>query len=184
MLEQFIAAFVLIFLSELGDKSQIAMILLASKYHKNQRMIFLGAISAFALLFLIAVIFGNFVLSIVPAYLLKILSSIAFILIGFYILIERQEKKIKVKKGHPFIVSFFLISLSEIGDKTQISAILLTARLEDPLSIFLGAIAAETLLVIIALIFGKKLAEKISIKTLKKVSAALFIAIGIVSIFM
>jgi len=184
MLEQFIAAFILIFLSEFGDRSQLAMILLASRYHKKYKMVFLGAISAFALLFLIAVIFGNFILEIIPVSLLKILSGIAFVIIGLFILIEKENKKVKIKKGHPFIVSFFLISLSEIGDKTQISAILLTARLGEASSIFLGAILAEALLIIFAIIFGKKLSEKVGIRTLKKVSAALFIAIGIVSIFM
>lgn len=50
MFEAFLAALSLVAVSEFGDRSQVAALLLGAKYRNHRRKVFLGEIAAFALL--------------------------------------------------------------------------------------------------------------------------------------
>ena len=80
-----IATFTSIFLAELGDKTQIAAIVMTSKTNKPLT-VFIGSMIAFAVITLIGVTFGAGLTKIVPIDYIKYLSAIAFIAIGILIL--------------------------------------------------------------------------------------------------
>ncbi|MDR4508068.1 MAG: TMEM165/GDT1 family protein [Candidatus Brocadiaceae bacterium] len=84
----FFTAFVSIFLAELGDKTQIASILLASKTHKPVA-VFFGSMIAFAVVTLIAVAAGTVITKFISPSFIKSGSAVAFILVGILILIGK-----------------------------------------------------------------------------------------------
>jgi Ca2+/H+ antiporter, TMEM165/GDT1 family len=80
---QFITAFIAIFLAELGDKTQIAMITMSAS-SKNALSVFLGGASALVLLTGIAVVAGEAVTRYVPESMLSKISAVLFVLIGIW----------------------------------------------------------------------------------------------------
>ncbi len=79
------ATFALVFVAELGDKTQLATMLLAAE-SKSLAAVFLGAAGALALSALIGVAAGDLISRVVPMKYLQISAGIAFIVIGFLLL--------------------------------------------------------------------------------------------------
>jgi putative Ca2+/H+ antiporter (TMEM165/GDT1 family) len=78
-----------------------------------------------------------------------------------------------------FLATFGTIFLAELGDKTQLAAILMTSKTKLPLSVFTGASLALCLVTLFGVLFGEGLIAVIPQNILKKVAALAFIAIGL-----
>ncbi|MBI2971938.1 MAG: TMEM165/GDT1 family protein [Candidatus Aenigmarchaeota archaeon] len=180
MLEGLVPAFALVALSEFGDRSQLAAMLLGARFRKHHAAVFLGALCGFALLFFLSVIFASVVAEFVQLAHLKLVSAGAFVVMGLYIIMSNDSKEVSVKRGKgPFIASFSLVAFSELGDKTQLAVMVLAASMHDPAGVFLGSLAAVALLTFPAVYIGKHVAQKVPLKTIKTVSGIVFIAFGI-----
>ncbi|HHX24576.1 MAG: TMEM165/GDT1 family protein [Tepidanaerobacteraceae bacterium] len=83
----FLMAFCMLFLAELGDKTQLAVFTLVTQY-KKPLPIFLGASLALVLVTLIGALFGEVVSRYVPEAYLKLAAGILFVGIGIFVLIE------------------------------------------------------------------------------------------------
>jgi putative Ca2+/H+ antiporter (TMEM165/GDT1 family) len=81
--KEFLTAFAAIFIAELGDKTQLAMISLSAT-SKNPVLIFLGGASALLLLTAIAVLAGEAVTRYVPEAVLSKIAAVLFVLIGIW----------------------------------------------------------------------------------------------------
>jgi putative Ca2+/H+ antiporter (TMEM165/GDT1 family) len=77
----FAATFGLLFVAELGDKTQLAVISMTSK-HQKPAAVFLGAISALAAVTLLGVLGGQALGRIVPAAVLQRIAAVAFVVLG------------------------------------------------------------------------------------------------------
>ena len=75
--------------------------------------------------------------------------------------------------------AFAAIALAELGDKTQLAAISLTASSNRPLSVFLGVSAGLVLVSLMGVLFGAALAEIIPLAIIRKVAALAFVLIGV-----
>lgn len=76
-----LSTFALIFLAEMGDKTQLAAITMVSRT-RSPLAVFLGASLAMALVTLIGVLGGELLTRLVPEEYLRKIAAIAFILIG------------------------------------------------------------------------------------------------------
>lgn len=81
--------------------------------------------------------------------------------------------------GKEFGLAFVTVFLAELGDKTQLSTLLMTAESQSPWIIFLGAAAALVTTSLCGVLIGQWLARRVSENTLNTVTGAslLFIAI-------
>ena len=75
--------------------------------------------------------------------------------------------------------TFGVIFLAELGDKTQLAAISLSASSRKPLSIFIGASLALTAVSAIGVAVGAGLSEVLPLAVIRKVAAAAFVLIGL-----
>ena len=82
--------FVTVFLAEMGDKTQLTTITLSSTTNKPLA-VFIGSSIALILATLLGALAGGSIANLIPAYLLKLLSGIVFLIIGFNLL--SQSKK-------------------------------------------------------------------------------------------
>ncbi|TLD42472.1 MAG: hypothetical protein JETT_1215 [Candidatus Jettenia ecosi] len=82
------STFITIFLAELGDKTQLASILMTSKTNKPV-LVFIGAMLAFALVTVIGIAAGSVITKFVPLNFIKVGAAIAFIIIGILILLGK-----------------------------------------------------------------------------------------------
>ncbi|MBD3193600.1 MAG: hypothetical protein GF317_00990 [Candidatus Lokiarchaeota archaeon] len=194
----FLYAFSLIFIAELGDKTQLVMFYLSSKGY-NSRLLILGGITGFLIiLFLggaIALILSNFIN---PNWI-SLISGLVFLILGSYQLIQllRTARKTTVKQSditnnnqenedkvdsNAFIIGFISIFSMELGDKTQLLTILLASASSNIIATLLGAWIALSLLAIIGVVAGSFISKKVPQKYLDYFTSILFIIIGLIVI--
>lgn len=180
MLLDFFIPFVAVALAELGDKTQLAVLTLATKYkeQKEHNSLFCGAMLAFLLVDGVAIVFGGIVAPYIPATIIKIIAGSLFILFGILIFCSKDKEILKIKNGSIFHAAFVLIFLAELGDKTQIAAGLFATQY-NLLLVFVGVMAALAVLTGSAIVVGKKLKGYVHEKYLKWGSGILFLVIGI-----
>lgn len=83
-------SFFIIFLAELGDKTQL-MVMSMSARSKSPQMVFFGAAVALVASSLVAVLAGDFVLRAVPIKLIHIGTGVAFVIIGGALVVKSLQ---------------------------------------------------------------------------------------------
>jgi Ca2+/H+ antiporter, TMEM165/GDT1 family len=78
-----------------------------------------------------------------------------------------------------FGTAFITLFLAELGDKTQLAVITMTASTESKLSVFLGASLALIVVTLIAVLLGGVLSQYIPTEWLQRIVAVAFIVIGV-----
>jgi Ca2+/H+ antiporter, TMEM165/GDT1 family len=78
-----------------------------------------------------------------------------------------------------FLTAFAALFIAELGDKTQLAVITMSASSKSPLSVFLGGSLALVLLTGIGVVAGEIVTKYVPEAILSKIAAVLFIAIGI-----
>jgi len=86
-----LTTFGMIFLAELGDKTQLATFAFAAE-SKSRLAVFLGAAGALLLTTLLAVVFGSAASRLIPASYVKIGAGSLFILLGLWMLVFQGGK--------------------------------------------------------------------------------------------
>ncbi len=172
------AVFAIIFLAELGDKTQLVMLTLGARY--ALRATWFGAAAAFLILNVMAVAAGTFVYEVMPERVLRVLAGALLILFGLLSFRpERRHEPGLQKVQDPLVRSLSLILLMELGDKTQLSLLALTARYRAPFAVFTGATAALWLSAFLALFLGNRLARVVPADKMRMVTGVAFIVFGI-----
>jgi putative Ca2+/H+ antiporter (TMEM165/GDT1 family) len=167
--------FTLIGLAEMGDKSQLVCIALAIRYRAAP--VLLGAIAAFALLNLAAVMIGAAVANWLPEQLITAFVGVLFLLFGAHAFRSKvEESEIIEDKGNHgiFFSTFVLILLAEFGDKTQIAVAGLASTL-DIFAVWLGATLALAVTSGIGVLAGRTALKHVPIVLLHRLSGSLFI---------
>ncbi|RLI31615.1 UPF0016 domain-containing protein [Candidatus Bathyarchaeota archaeon] len=174
-----IASFILFASMELGDKTQLAVIALSMRERSVE--VFIGALLAFALVDGVSVAFGGVLSSLLPTFWIKVGSGVLFLLFGALSLLEgEEEQKVRADLRNVVLSSFSLVTLMELGDKTQFAAILLSARYGAPLLVFLGILLASAVLTGGGVIAGRGLMAAVPSHYIRYISSTLFIAFGLI----
>ena len=77
------------------------------------------------------------------------------------------------------LTTFGIIFLAEMGDKTQLAAMTMSAQTKKPWAVFIGASLALTAVSLIGVLVGGVVGQYIPLEWVKRVAAALFILIGV-----
>jgi len=176
----FAAVFAVIFLAELGDKTQLVLLAMGSRM--PWRMVLAGAMAAFFLLNLLAVTFGALAYRFLPLRALQVVAGAAMVLFGLlYLLREKGAEEGGGDKGGagPFLASFLMMLAMELGDKTQLSLLALAARYGKPLSVFLGGTAALWTTSALAVLLGGQLQRFLPPTKLRRVAGVVFVVFGL-----
>lgn len=78
-----------------------------------------------------------------------------------------------------FLTAFITIFLAEIGDKTQLATLLMTAESQSPWVVFAGAAAALLTTSLLGVLIGRWLAQRLSEETLKTATGAGMLIISV-----
>lgn len=184
-------SFILVFISELGDKTQLLVLSFSSKTKTKNILIGVAIGSLFS--HGIAIAFGS-TLGILNnphiQEIIKFITYITFILFGIFsfISIGKTEnddsnkfidKIVNLKLNYTLIIAFSII-IGELGDKTFLASIGLGIQYPAyKISLILGAILGMVISDLLAISFGKILLSKISDKKIKILSGILFILFGL-----
>ena len=127
----------------------------------------------------IAIAAGSWITTLIDIKILKIISGSVFIIFGIFMLLNRKEEKEDKKYDkNAFISAFLLIFLTEWGDKTQIAAALFATQY-NALLVLIGTMLALTALSLMAIFFGKIIAERMNKNLIKKIGGIVFIILGL-----
>ena len=170
-----------IFIAEMGDKTQLLLVAMASKYKISQ--ILAGTWLATILLNILAVFVGAALSQYLDMRIIKIIAGFAFFWFACAALTDSgQEEENYSGRGRfgPVLAIFGSFFLGELGDKTQLSAITLAASYtQHSFSNAAAVFAGCTLGLILADFIGSKMPTGI----LSKISFLIFAAFGAVSIW-
>lgn len=173
-------SFVVIFLAELGDKSQLMALAFATRY---RALTVLAAVTIATLVVHAgSVLIGTAAALALPTALIQVVAGLSFF--GFAIWTLRgdelgaNEQGRALRSGHWALLTigaaFFL---AELGDKTMLATITL-ATTEEPLGTWLGStlgmVAADALAIGVGAVMGSRLPER----TIKALAATAFVAFG------
>ena len=181
------------FLSELGDKTQLLILSFSAKLKTFTIIIGIALGSLFSHGF--AILFGSSLGNIQNStfeHIIQIITFLSFILIGIYILFFQKESENDKKSALNFIANLkinyvFIIALSiavgELGDKTFLASIGLGVNYPNyKTSLILGAILGMVVSDCIAIFLGKLLSKKLNTNTINKLSGSLFLLFGILGL--
>jgi putative Ca2+/H+ antiporter (TMEM165/GDT1 family) len=182
-LTEFIATsltcFALIVAAEMGDKSQLVCMTLASK-HKAMP-VFFGAVVAFAFLNTLAVVFGLAIANWLPEYVVAGIVAALFAGFGFHSLLlpsEQADEDITEKTGHGvFFTTFFLITVAEFGDKTQLAVVALSST-SAAVAVWLGSTLALATTSALGILAGRTVLRKLPLNVLHKISGSIFLVLA------
>lgn len=186
----FLVSFIMVFISELGDKTQLLVLSFCS-LDKTKNILIGVAIGTF-FSHGIAILFGSafsVLNNVFFDFYLKLFTYISFILLGIIGFLPEKENDNDSKVNFLYKISrlnisyIFIVALSiivgEIGDKTFLASMGL--GLQYPNSKFLlilGSICGMVFSNLLAIIFGKFISSKIDQKYIKILSNILFIILG------
>ena len=78
-----------------------------------------------------------------------------------------------------FGTAFLTLFVAELGDKTQLAVITMTASTESKLSVFLGASLGLVAVTLVGVLMGGVLSQYVPTEWLQRIVAAAFIIIGV-----
>lgn len=184
MLQEMIKAFLLIFVAEMGDKTQILALAFATRFPVKKVLagIGLGAFLNHGL----AVALGNYLSKVVPINTVQMIAGIAFVGFALWTLKpddeKEEEKETKMHLGPTATVALAFF-LGELGDKTQLTAITLAADAKYPIMILAGTVSGMIATGALGIFIGKKLGDRIPELGIKILAASIFMFFGIQKLF-
>jgi Ca2+/H+ antiporter, TMEM165/GDT1 family len=182
-LSAFSAAFILVVLAEMGDKTQFVAMTFAAKYNPYKVLfaIFLGTIANFA----IVIAVGQLLTEVLPLNIISLAASLAFIAFGVWTLKEEKEENRPLKASRFGVVATVGIAffVAELGDKTQLATLSLAAQYHSPISILVGATLAMLVADGVGIVVGVVFCRRIPQRKLKWLSAIIFVLFGLVGIY-
>ena len=176
----FLLSTAVIFVAELGDKSQLMAMTFATRFRWQQVLI--GITLATAAVHLVSVWIGVFIGAALPTQAISVLAGVAFL--GFALwtlrgdsLDDEEQSKAERTKGAVVWAVAGAFFLAELGDKTMLATITL-ATTEGWFGVWLGStlgmVAADALAIAVGAVLGKRLPEKV----IQYGAAALFALFG------
>jgi putative Ca2+/H+ antiporter (TMEM165/GDT1 family) len=172
-------------LAEIGDKTQLLAFILAARFKKPVPII-LGILVATLINHGLAGALGAWITSAVTPEILRWVLGLSFIGMAIWTMIpdkiEEEETKCAQKFGvfGATLITFFL---AEMGDKTQIATVAMAAHYAAPLLVVIGTTLGMLIADVPAVLVGDKLANKIPMKLVHSIAAAIFAILGIATLF-
>lgn len=171
----------LVALAELGDKTQLVCMTLAARHPALP--VLLGAVLAFAVLNLLAVLFGAAAAVWLPQWLVAAVVAVLFAAFGLHALREAGEETVEVRERDGrgvFLSTFVLIFLAELGDKTQL-AVAGLAGTHAAAAVWVGGTLALALTSALGVLAGQTLLRRLPIHLLHRISGGLFLVLAVVA---
>jgi putative Ca2+/H+ antiporter (TMEM165/GDT1 family) len=169
----------LVFVAELGDKSQLMSMTFATRY--RARTVILGAGIACALTNLISALVGNAIGDALPEDVVRIASGVLFLVFALLTLrhlAAGEEPRPPATGGAAVFVVGVAFVLSELGDKTMLATMTLSTQYHWTL-IWIGSTIGMLVSIVLAVFVGRALLQVLPIKVVHLASALLFAGVGI-----
>ena len=180
-MEAILGSFIVVALSEMGDKTQLLAFSLASRYRRPW-VVMAGILVATVANHALASSVGAWVSAQVSPRILAGFLAATFVAFALWTLRpDTLDEARRVDRFGPFLTTAVLFFLAEMGDKTQLATIALAARYRSLVLVTagttLGMLASDGL----AVFLGERLSRRIPMRVVRVAAAAAFLGFGAAS---
>nr|WP_166179329.1 TMEM165/GDT1 family protein [Altererythrobacter segetis] len=179
-MEAFLTSAALVAVAEIGDKTQLLAIVLATRFKRPWPIIAGIFVATLANHFLAALV-GEQAANFLEGTWFRYLVAASFIVMAGWTLIpdtfdEDGQKPVRFGAFLTTLVAFFLV---EMGDKTQLATIALAARFHSVVPVMAGTTLGMLVANIPAVLLGHQVIKRVPLKTVRLIAALMFFAIGL-----
>lgn len=173
-----------VFLAELGDKTQLVALSLATRF--NARVVLSGILVATLLVHVFSVLLGGCAGKFLPPQWIQFIAGLSFIAFGFWTMrgdcLDEEEGKGTCRITSPFMLVAVTFFLAELGDKTMLTTCALAGKdsrhiIPVWLGSSIGMVISDGLAILLGCLLGKKLPER----AVKVGASVMFFGFGIYS---
>jgi Ca2+/H+ antiporter, TMEM165/GDT1 family len=180
-LEAFLVSLGVVALAEIGDKTQLLALVLAARYRRPAPII-LGILSATLVNHFAAGLLGAWLTSRISPQAMRWILGLSFLGMALWTLVPDSLDS-KPTEAPPRLgvygataVAFFLL---EMGDKTQIATVALTAKYHSVPLVVAGTTVGMLLADIPAVLLGEVAATKLPMRLMQRIAAGVFLVLGV-----
>ena len=174
-MEALLTSTAVVALAEIGDKTQLLAIVLATRF-KRPVPIILGILAATLANHSFAGAVGNWVTSMLDAQTLRWILGVSFIGMAIWTLIPDKfdEDDAKLARFGVFGTTLIAFFLAEMGDKTQVATVALAAQYQAFFTVVTGTTLGMMIANVPAVLLGDRIAHRMPVRLVHSIAAAIF----------
>ena len=181
-MQDLLTAFGVVFVAELGDKTQLAAAGFATRH--QARLVAIGVVLGCTVVSSFSVLIGTVTGATFPTRAVNIAAALVFITVGVATLCggdpdDGEPKQSAVSPAALAVIGSIALAmaLAELGDKTMLATISLAADSET-VATWIGATTGITSAGLLGVVFGDTIARRVSPQVIRLSAAAIFLSIG------
>ena len=180
MFDALLTSTAVVALAEIGDKTQLLAIILATRFRRPWPVI-AGILVATLANHFLAALLGEQVANVLDGKAFRYAVAISFIAMAAWTLVpdkidDDAPSEARFGAFVTTVVAFFLV---EMGDKTQIATIALGARFHSVVAVMTGTTLGMMLANVPAVFLGEALIARVKLSVVRMLAAALLLAVGL-----
>jgi len=168
---------------ELGDKTQLLSLILATRLRKPAPII-AGIFVATLVNHLIACSIGEWVGTLITPTILRWVLGISFLAVAVWALIpDKMDENVKTQGNYGiFALTTVTFFLAEMGDKTQIIALALAAKYDALIAVVAGTTLGMMIVNIPTVLFAERATKWVPVKFVRPVAALIYAILGVITL--
>lgn len=181
-MEAFLSSVMVVTLGEMGDKTQLLALALASKFRKPWTVM-LGILIATLLNHALAAGSGALLSRFLTPTVMGWILVVSFFAFALWTL-KPDELDDTTDEGRwgPLASTIVLFFMAEMGDKTQLATIALGAKYAQTVQVVVGTTLGMMISNALAVVIGDKLGERLPMHLIRYVTAGLFFVLGVLTL--
>ena len=182
-LEAFLISTASVAVGELGDKTQLLSLILATRLRRPVPII-AGIFVATLLNHLGACLVGEWAGRLISPQLLRWVLGVSFLAVAAWALIpDKMDDNVKDRGTYGvFVLTAVTFFLAEMGDKTQIVALALAAKYNDLVAVVAGTTLGMMLINIPTVLFAERASKWVPVKMVRIVAAIIYAVLGVLTL--
>lgn len=179
-MEALLTSTAVVALAEIGDKTQLLAIVLATRFKKPVPII-AGILVATLANHALAALLGQQAAAFLDGTWFRYLVAASFILMAGWTLIPDKfdDENPKPARFGAFVTTLIAFFLVEMGDKTQLATVALGARFQSVVWVTAGTTLGMMLANVPAVFLGNELIKRVPLNVVRTIAALLFLVIGL-----
>lgn len=182
-MEAFLVSIASIALGELGDKTQLLALILATQLRRPLAII-LGVLVSTLANHLLAALAGQWAGSLLSPSVLRWVLGISFLMLAVWVWIpEKMEQQPRTTSHYgAFMISATAFFMAEMGDKTQIVALALAAKYHQLLAVVTGTTIGMMVVNVPTVLLAQKLTRVVSLNWIRIAAALVYALLGVLTL--
>ena len=182
-MEPFLVSTGVVALAEIGDKTQLLAFVLAARFRKPVPII-LGILVATLANHTLAGAVGAWIAGLLGPATLRIALGVSFLAMAVWTLIpdHLDASKATTPRASVFVTTVVAFFAAEMGDKTQIATVALTAQYHAFVAVVAGTTLGMMIANVPAVLVGGRLAHRLPVRLVHIVAASIFAMLGLLAL--